>query len=303
MRIMRLGLALPQLGHFADPSLVGTVAAEAERMGYESLWVGERLHAPLDPLTPYPGGGPMPALFRASIDPVLALTLAVSHTSRALLGSSTLNAPLYPPVQLARSFAGLDQLSGGRLLVGLGLGWCRDEYDAVGVPWHERGARLEETLDVLETLWSQDPVKFEGRFWTVSPGTFQPKPTQQPPPIYLGGASPAAFRRIGRRADGWLGVPLPTDMLGAVLGNIRDEARAAGRNPESVYSAVRVNAELLDTSGSGGAPHQGTVHEVAGYLRELSELGVQDAFVDLQFTTSTVDELLAAADRLRAAYA
>ncbi|QGK70632.1 TIGR03619 family F420-dependent LLM class oxidoreductase [Allosaccharopolyspora coralli] len=300
---MRLGLALPQLGHFADPSLIGTVAAEAERMGYESLWVGERLHAPLDPLTPYPGGGGMPELFRASIDPVLALTLAASHTSRALLGSSTLNAPLYSPMQLARSFAGIDQLSGGRLLVGLGLGWCRDEYDAAGVPWHERGARLDETLDVLETLWSQDPVKFEGKFWTISPGTFQPKPVQHPPPVYLGGVSPAAFRRIGRRADGWLGVPMPVEMLRAVLGDIAEHARAADRDPAAVRSVIRVNAELTDHAGEGGGPHRGTVEEIGEYLRGLAALGIADAFVDLQFTTSTPEELLDAAQRIRAACA
>ncbi len=295
---MRLGLALPQFGPFADPALIPLVAAEAEALGFESLWAGERVHAPTAPLTPYPSAdGRMPELFRRGLDPLLVLTAAATATGRARLGTSTLNAPLHPPIQLARQLAGLDRLSNGRVIAGLGLSWSRDEYDAVGVPWRERGARLDETLDVLEHLFGPDPVEHRGRFWTISPGDFQPKPVQPRLPIYLGGVSPAALRRIGRRADGWLGVPLPPDRLRATLGTLADQARQAGRSP--VATALRLNPRIQDERTD--LPDVGPVDQLAEYLGRAAELGVADAFVDLQFTARSTEELLELAGRIRAA--
>ncbi|MDA3648801.1 TIGR03619 family F420-dependent LLM class oxidoreductase [Saccharopolyspora indica] len=282
---MRLGLTLPQFGPFSDPLLVPRLAAEAEALGFESLWAGERVHAAADPITPYPGGT-MPEQFRSGLDPLLVLTLAAGATTRPLLGTSTLNAPLHPPIHLARSLAGIDQLSGGRLIAGFGLSWSRDEYDAVGVPWRERGARLDETLDVLAALWDPDPVQHSGKFWTISPGHFQPKPAKQVP-IYLGGLSPVAFRRIGRRADGWLGVALPVEALRKAMADIDDQARRAGRGP--IATAVRINVKQ-DPDAVG---------QLVDYLHELAGLGVADAFVDLQFSTATPAELLDRAARIR----
>lgn len=283
---MRLGLSLPQFGPFSDPLLVPRMAAEAEALGFESLWVGERVHAAADPITPYPGGA-MPEQFSSGLDPLLALTLAANATTRPLLGTSTLNAPLHPPIHLARSLAGLDRLSGGRLIAGFGLSWSRDEYDAVAVPWRERGARLDETLDVLAALWAEDPVRHSGEFWTISPGHFQPKPAQQHVPVYLGGLSPVAFRRIGRRADGWLGVALPVEALRKAMADIDDQARRAGRGP--IATAVRINIKQ----------DADAVTQLVDYLHELAGLGVADAFVDLQFSASTPTELMDRAARIR----
>ncbi|MER7011835.1 TIGR03619 family F420-dependent LLM class oxidoreductase [Saccharopolyspora sp. NPDC000359] len=291
---MRLGLTLPQFGPFADPALVPKIAAEAEALGFDSLWTGERVHAATSPTTPYPGGT-MPEQFRTGLDPLLVLALAAQATTRPRLGTSTLNAPLHPPVLLARSLAGLDQLSGGRIIAGLGLGWSRDEYDAVAVPWKERGARLDETLDVLATLWGPNPVQHSGKFWTISHGHFAPKPAQQHLPIYLGGLSPAAFRRIGRRADGWLGVPLPAEKLRETLAQIDAEAREAGRGP--ITTALRINAKLQAEATE--VPGSGPVEQLVDYLRAVAELGVAEAFVDLQFSTSTPAELLEQAARIR----
>ncbi|MER6993974.1 TIGR03619 family F420-dependent LLM class oxidoreductase [Saccharopolyspora hirsuta] len=294
---MRLGLTLPQFGPFADPALVPTIAAEAEALGFESLWAGERVHAATSPITPYPGGT-MPEQFRRGLDPLLVLTLAANATTRPLLGTSTLSAPLHPPIHLARSLAGLDRLSRGRLIAGFGLSWSRDEYDAVAVPWRERGARLDETLDVLAALWAEDPVQHSGEFWTISPGQFQPKPAQQHVPIYLGGLSPAAFRRIGRRADGWLGMALPVEALRSALAGIDDQARAAGRGP--IATALRINAAIQASPSAD--PGTGPVEQLVDYLHEVAELGISDAFVELQLTTSTPAELLDQAARIRDAF-
>ncbi|MBQ6643531.1 MAG: TIGR03619 family F420-dependent LLM class oxidoreductase [Saccharopolyspora sp.] len=296
---MRLGLGLPQFGPFADPACVHEVATEAEGMGFESLWAGERLHAPRNPSTPYPGSadGSLPDRMRASLDPLLVLTVAASATNRAALGTSTLNAPLYAPIALARALTGVDRLSNGRLIPGFGLGWMRDEYEAAGVPWHQRAARLDDALTALRALWGPDPVRHQGRFSTVSPGDFQPKPVQPSPPIYLGGSSEAALRRTATRGDGWLGVALPLPALERVLGMLREFAAEAGRAPAA--TALRVNVEL---GPPGARPVQGPVERIVDYLHAVAELGVQDAFVDLQFTTPDVPSLLRTAARFRSAF-
>ncbi|MER6876309.1 LLM class flavin-dependent oxidoreductase, partial [Amycolatopsis sp. NPDC000673] len=137
MTTFRLGLALPQYGKLADPSAIAGFATEAERIGFASLWVGDRVLTPVSPKTYYPSGTPerpYPPEFVRFVDPLLALTIAANSTESARLGSSTLNGPLYSPVLLARSLTSLDLLSGGRLDVGLGLSWLRDEYTAAGVP-------------------------------------------------------------------------------------------------------------------------------------------------------------------------
>lgn len=295
---MRLGIALPQFGPFADPRAIPGFAAEVESLGYDSVWVGERVHAPSQPLSRYPSdSGVMPEEFRRGVDPLLALTVAATATTRVRLGSSTLSAPLRPALLLARSLTGIDVLSGGRLNVGLGLSWSRDEYDAVGVPWEQRGARLDETLDVLRAVWSLDPVEHRGRFATISSGEFQPKPVQRTPPIYLGGFSQPALRRTAHRADGWLGIALEPKALRTVLDSLRQAAERADRAP--VDTVIRINPTI---TGTPSGPTTGPVEHLCGYLRELAELGVGEAFVDFQMTTGDGSELLDMAARLRAGY-
>jgi alkanesulfonate monooxygenase SsuD/methylene tetrahydromethanopterin reductase-like flavin-dependent oxidoreductase (luciferase family) len=157
---MRIGLSVPQLGALAQPHAVTTVATEAEIAGYDSLWVMDRLLAPLHPRSAYPGtpDGALPAEHHRVLDPLVVLTHAAAVTDRVRLGTNVLVAPWYPPVPLARSLTTLDLLSGGRLTVGLGIGWSADEYDATGASMHGRGARLEEILDVLEHAWTGDIV-------------------------------------------------------------------------------------------------------------------------------------------------
>src|SRR5699024_4626346 len=240
---MRLGLGLPQFGPFADPTGVGTVAAAAQQLGFDGLWVGERLHAPTEPLSSYPGGdGRMPELFRSGLDPLVTLTLAAQATDGMRLGSSTIGAPLHAPMVLAQQLAGIDQLSRGQQDIGLGMSWSQDEYCGAGVTWRQRGAGLDETLDVLETLFGPDPVEHSGQRWQVPPGQFQPKPVQRrPPPIYLGGYSETAFRRVAARADGWLGVALPVEQLGRTIDTIGKYAVETGRDPDTLATIVRIN--------------------------------------------------------------
>ncbi|WP_431903212.1 TIGR03619 family F420-dependent LLM class oxidoreductase [Nonomuraea sp. bgisy101] len=298
---MRIGFAVPQYGAFADPEFIGSASASLESMGYDSLWASDRILVPLAPSDPYPGGdGTIPEAFTTFFDPLSALTLAALSTSDIRLGTSTLNALWQPAVVLARSLASLDLLSRGRLDVGIGLGWLRDEYAAAGVPWQGRGVRLEETLDLMETLWVEEVVEHKGPLWTVPPSHVHLKPAQRPrPPILLAGFTHAALERVGRRADGWLGVALPQPYLELLWGTARQAAERAGRDPSALRMVIRLNPMIVDESADPAhVPHAGTVSQIIEYLFALSAAGAHEVFVDVQATTRSRGELLDVAESL-----
>ncbi|MFJ5228043.1 TIGR03619 family F420-dependent LLM class oxidoreductase [Streptomyces sp. NPDC088400] len=209
---MHVGFSLPQYGAMSDQldKLAG-FARQAEELGADSLWVGDRVLAGVNPRVGYMGTDTIPWQLRTMLDPFVALSVAASVTERVLLGTSTLIAPWYSPLLLARSLTGVDVVSGGRLIPGLGTGWSPEEYQGVGVPWQERGARLDECLEVLEAVWTTEPVaRHEGRHYAFPAAHIGPKPLQRPrPPIYLSGFAPASQRRAARRADGVLPVAVP----------------------------------------------------------------------------------------------
>lgn len=298
---MRLGYSVPQYGAFADPDFIRQASTALEAMGYDSLWAGDRILLPLAPSDPYPGGdGTVPAAFGTFFDPLTALTLAAVGTREIRLGTSTLNALWQPPVLLARTLTSLDLLSHGRLDVGIGLGWLRDEYAAAGVPWRGKGARLEETLDVLEAAWTGEVVEHKGALWTVPPSRIDLKPCQRPrPPILLAGFTPPALERVGRRADGWLGAAMPMPHLTTLWDMALRAASGAGRDPSALRMVVRVNPQITDSPAPAGrVPRAGTVRQVADYLLTLAEAGAHEAFVDVQTTTSSRRQFLDVAHAL-----
>ena len=153
----------------------------------------------VQPQSPYPGtpDGTLPEPYKHCLDPLETLTFAAAHTTRVGLGTSVLDMLYYNPVMLARRLSTLDRLSHGRLRVGLGLGWSKDEFDATGASWSERGARGDEFLAVLKVIWTSDPVEFQGQFYHIPKSIIQPKPVQKPyPPLYLAAFAPPALRRL-----------------------------------------------------------------------------------------------------------
>jgi probable F420-dependent oxidoreductase len=298
---MRFGLALPQYGTFTDPIQAIEVARAAEAMGYDSLWVGDRLIVPERPSDPYPGShdGAPPPQHAQLLDPLIMLTVAAGVTERVRLGASTLNALLQPPVLLARSLATLDQVSGGRLDIGIGLNWSSDEYQAAGVPWAGRGARLEETLDILDKIWRDDVFEHTGALWTVPASTVTVRSVQRPrPPVLLGGFAPATLERVGRRADGWLSVALPPPALAGAWASIRRSAEAAGRDPDALRMVTRINPVFGANPATEGTPEQGSVEQLAGYIRAIAEVGTDEVLIDLHFTTAGSTELLDRAEQI-----
>ncbi|SEG92060.1 probable F420-dependent oxidoreductase, Rv2161c family [Actinacidiphila yanglinensis] len=297
---MRLGLALPTFGTDAGADAVIEVSRTAEDLGYDSLWTGDRILAPRSPSVPYPGKDPvMPRYYENFMDPLVSLTLAAAHTRRVRLGTSTLNALWHPPVMLARALTTLDVVSGGRLDVGLGLGWMPEEYTAVGVPWQGRGARLDETLDILEKYWTRDEFGHTGPLFTV-PGTVVGlKPVQRPgPPVLLAAFTPGGIRRLARRAAGWLPVGMPLPHLTAMWTGILQEAEKAGRDPAELRMALRVNPTLTEAATAPEQmPSAGTLDQYIGYARAAAEAGVHELFVDLGQSPATFDQRIDIAGR------
>ncbi len=297
---MRLGLALPTFGPDARPEGILRVCRTAEDMGYDSLWTGDRVLAPHRPGAPYPSGdGEMPRTYENHMDPLVALTFAASHTTRLHLGTSTLNGLWLPPIMLARSLTTLDLLSQGRLVVGLGLGWMPDEYTAVSVPWKGRGARLDETLDILEEYWAHDVFSHAGELFTIPETVVGLKPSQRPgPPVLLAAFTPGGLRRIGRRLGGWLPVAMPLPHLRGMWDVIQKAAVEADRDPATLRMALRVNPGLSDTkTASDQMPRSGTLAQYIDYARAAAEAGVHELFVDFGQTPATLAERVDLAGR------
>ncbi|WP_405659841.1 TIGR03619 family F420-dependent LLM class oxidoreductase [Streptomyces sp. RK9] len=282
---MHIGIALPQYGTHARAEIVAPFARDAEAAGFDSLWVGDRSLTPVEPSDLYPGHTPehpYPAEYKTFLDPLVVLTVAATATTRVRLGTSTLNAPWYPPLLLARSLTSLDRVSGGRLDAGLGIGWMRDEYTAVNADFGRRGARLEEILDVLEGIWAQEVFGHKGEHWEIPRSYVGLRPVQHSgPPLYLGGFSPAAMARVGRRAAGWVGVSLPAEAQAGLWGIARRAAEDAGRDPDELRRRIRHN------------PRPGaTAEDIAAVLRGVRDTGAESCFVDLQQCVREPEEAL-----------
>jgi alkanesulfonate monooxygenase SsuD/methylene tetrahydromethanopterin reductase-like flavin-dependent oxidoreductase (luciferase family) len=190
-------------------------------------------------------------------------------------------------VVLAKAMVTMDHLCQGRLTVGLGIGWLPHEYVAAGVPREQRGARMDEYLRCLEALWTQDPTEFAGDFYTVPRSHTGLRPVQSPhPPVLVGGAAPAALRRAGRLAQGWISsTKQDLSRIEASIELVREGAREGGRDPEQVRILVRAVVELSDKDpGPQRRYFHGTVDQVNADFATLAGQGVTEVFVDLNFS-------------------
>lgn len=290
---MQLGICLPQLGPTAEGAKVAGVARRAEEVGYDSLWVGDRLLTPEAPKDFYPVGGtaesPYPPEFTAALDPIVTLTAAAVATSRVRLSFSTLIPTWHNAVLLARAVTSLDAVSEGRLELGLGTSWMRDEYEVAGVPWEERGARLDEMLDVFDKVWADSTVKHSGRFWEIPPSTWDLRPVQAGgPPVLLGGFSEAAMNRAGARGAGWIAIAgAPEEFEQMLWGMAVAAAEKAGRDPGELRKETRVNTHAGESMA-----------ETIEQIRESERRGADGVHVDFTYTAASADQLLEQAEEL-----
>ncbi|MEU8701013.1 LLM class F420-dependent oxidoreductase [Streptomyces sp. NPDC048680] len=290
-----LGLGLPQMKQYELGRDVADVARAAEAVGYESLWVFERVLFP-EPATQGLYGVPglaWPDQYRSVADPLVTLTLAAAATDRARLGTSVLVAPLHVPFQLARSLASLDAASGGRVIAGLGTGWSLDEYAAAAVaPFEKRGAVLDELLDVCAAVWGPDPVSYKGDLTTISPSEVGPKPAR-PIPVFLPANGPRATRRLVDRADGWMPVAMGASQLAEQWRRVRDVAAERGRErPVGVCARANARYSAEPVAGRDRQPFHGSVAQIVEDLVAHAATGVPEFMLDLQSTTRDATELI-----------
>jgi probable F420-dependent oxidoreductase len=249
---MDLGAHLPTQGPLATREAVMTFCREAERARVASLWVSDHVIFPRTATGRYPGGRFPHPPDKAYLEPVATLTAAAMCTERARLGASVFILGHRHPVVMAKMLTTIDALSNGRLIVGVGVGWWKEELTILGAPFERRGRQADEALEVFKALWTQANPSFEGEFFRFHDVGFAPKPVQQPhPPIWVGGDSPGAFRRVVTLGDGWHATSKTPAQMKEALGRLRETADKGGRKFGTLAISLRLGLtdEML---GNGG---------------------------------------------------
>jgi len=258
---MKFGLAFASsIGIEQDTAL--EICRAAEESGFESLWGGEHVIMPtsIEWSYPYTADGKVPAEPETPIpDPLIWLAFAAAAAPTMRLGTCILIVPQRNPLILAKELATLDRLSGGRVELGLGVGWMKEEFDALGVPWERRGARNDEYIAAMRALWAGPHAEFHGEFVDFPPVTCSPRPVQESIPVLVGGDTDAAISRAVRIADGYFPGEGDTERLTALLARLNAAAEAADRDP----AEIEINAMFSNHMGD----------PLAG-VEQLTELGV-----------------------------
>jgi len=275
-----IGFAVPVSGGWATPDRQARIAQEAERLGYHSVWTLQRLLNP---------AGSQDGTYRAVPDPLVTLAYLAGLTERVRLGVAIVNLPFYSPALLAKQAATLDHVSGGRLDLGIGLGWMPEEFAAAGVPMERRGARGEEFLAAMRSLWASGsggaPSEFHGEFYDHPPVVMEPGPAQSPgPPILLGGAAEPALRRAGRLAAGWVSASRADPRtLGRSIRIVKEAAEKAGRDPSTLRFVCRAAVRVRAAGRADRRPLHGSFDEVRADFADIAAQGMTELFVDLNF--------------------
>jgi probable F420-dependent oxidoreductase len=284
---MKIGFGLPNIGPLGSPENVLQVAERAESLAYDSLWTIERLLWPVKPQIPYPvtADGSLPEGYKYCLDPLDTLTFVAARTKKITLGPSVLDIPYYNPVTLARRLTTIDVLSNGRLRVGLGLGWSKDEMDATGADMKQRGAMADEFLQVLRAIWTTNPVKYQGRFYRVPESYISVKPVQKPhPPIYMAAFAPPALKRLATMADGWNPVAIPVAGMEQMFGMVRQMAKEAGRDPSKLAMVVRANLHITEKPlGADRGIFAGTLDQIREDAQACARIGAHELIYDVTF--------------------
>jgi probable F420-dependent oxidoreductase len=287
---VEFGISLPGRGPLAKPDQVLTIAAKADALGYASIFVTDHVVLPASmarSVYPYSATGQLPGgAAQDYLEPLAMLGCLSRVTKRARLGTSVLVIPYRHPLVTAKILATIDQLSGGRVILGAGVGWLREEFEALGAPpFEERGPVTDEYLRFMRATWTTDPVNFSGRYVSVSNVHALPKPVQAGGiPVWIGGHTDAAVRRAATLGDGWHPIALRPpgllfpDAYAKRVQQIETWAREAGRDPRAITLSVRVPMEVRPKRlkpPAGERPlFQGTAEQVIGDIRAYANAGV-----------------------------
>jgi probable F420-dependent oxidoreductase len=300
----------------ATPKSLATLAQKGEELGFAVISVSDHVLIPKTIASTYPyneSGTYMGGPSGECLEQLSLLSFLAGVTSSAKLLTSVMVLPHRPPVLTAKMLATADVLSGGRLIVGCGVGWMREEFEAIGAPsYDERGAVGDEYIRAFKELWTSDNPAFEGKYCRFANVTFAPKPVQKPhPPLWIGGESPAALRRAGRLGNAWYPIgsnprfPVATPgQFTEYAARVKRYAQEAGRDPSALdfaYSANWYNDQQAQTLPDGQRrPLTGTLQQIADDIKRYEELGVRHMMVNMQGDTQaqTLERMQRFADRI-----
>ena len=294
------GTSLPSRGEMAGPEQLRNVAQRAEALGYDHVWVSDHIILPkkVDSFYPYAEDGV--ATFKPDepyYEPLSALNFIAGCTQRVRLGTHVLIIPYRNPVLTAKILSTLDVLSGGRVILGAGVGWMEEQFQAMGLDtYKDRGAVTDEYLQVYKELWTKEDASFDGKYYQISDTGFEPKPVQKPhPPVWIGGHSGPAVRRAAKYGDGWMPIGLrppailePEELAGKIA-RLRKLTVEAGRAEDAVALTFSTGVVFNDAAGNSRSWMQGTPDQIASDLRQYQDLGVSNFIVNFQ--GGTVPEL------------
>jgi probable F420-dependent oxidoreductase len=281
---MKLGLMFANVGASVSPEGAAAVARHAEAAGLESLWTVEHVVVPAgyDSKYPYSSSGKMAGGEDAPIpDPLIWLAYVAAHTERLRLATGMLIMPQRSAVITANELATLDVLSHGRVTLGVGIGWLREEFEAIGVPFEGRGRRTDEAIEAMRVLWADDQPSYEGQTVRFRDARMWPKPVHRRIPIVIGGHGEAAARRAGRLGDGFFPGRSKPDEVRALLQVMRQAAEDAGRNPDSIELTLGAPTDrsLVESLLELGADR--IVLRPAGFDVESVKAGIDEAVATL----------------------
>jgi len=247
---MKIGLIPVNVGAQSAEHVVG-LAQKAEQIGLESVWTFEHAIVPVDYQSKYPysADGKMGVTPETPfIDPLIALTLVAANTKKLRLGTGVNILPQVSPLMLAKQSASLDLISGGRFMLGVGIGWLQEEFAAMGVPFEKRGARFDDYITAMRKVWSEDVVEHQSEFVNFTGFKSYPLPVQDPFPVVIGGTKGKAFERIAKYGQGWFAPTPQADQLKDQMKQLGDACAAEGRDPKTVeVTCMWVPAMGLDS--------------------------------------------------------
>lgn len=262
--------------HHTPIDYIVGAAQRIEAAGFAAVWVPEHVlfFPDYDSSYPYSADGKVPGNPDGVLDPFTALTFVAAHTSTLRLGTGICLVPQRQPVYTAKMVADLDYLSGGRVDFGIGIGWLEEEFDALGMDFSARAARTNEYMDVMKACWGPDPVNFAGETVSINNAQFNPKPVQGPhPPIFVGGESAPALRRVARFADGWYGYGVAPDQVASHLERMDGYLDAAGRTRDEIKIYVAPNQLRVDPDIAAAYAEAGVEQLILPlFARSLDEL-------------------------------
>jgi probable F420-dependent oxidoreductase len=304
---MEFGCVFPNRGPMATPANLGRVAEKAEALGYDTVWFSDHIVIPTEvkSLYPYDPSGKMP--FNPSEpywEPLTVIGYVAGRTSLLRLGTSVLILPYRNPIVTAKMLATLDVLSNGRITLGAGVGWMAEEFKAIGLEtYSRRGAYSDECIRIFRELWTQDNPSFQGEFHQFSNIRCEPRPVQPGGlPIWIGGHTPQAIRRVARLGDGWQPLvqrppaDLPPAEMQEKIAQLRAFAQQAGRDPQRITLAMGSSIQFTDGAATGPRSlFTGTPAQIVETLRRYQELGIQNFRCD--FPSLSIDGLLQAMER------